>query len=697
MGNFYICRNAYTFIPSLMNHLTTASRTILLGLVLLFMITTSRAQVKPYNFPKIKPEDFSSRVYEKDTSAVAVILGDKGESYFDYNESNGFQLIYTRHLRMRILNKEGYSFATQSIMLYHNTGSSETVSELKGYAYNLVGGKVTEDKMGSSNIFEEQVTQNWVRTIFTVPNIKVGSIIDVRYKITSDFTWNLREWKFQSTIPVQWSEYTVTIPEYYSYSRLIHGSVPFVISEITTTPGSVTFNEKERSMNSKVVQTSYDQTKIDFSQSVYHLAVRDVPAMVEEPFAPAMTNYISKVEFELQHTQFPGKQVKNYTTSWQDICDELLLDQDFGIQIQKGRIVKDAAAMINKTAGTPFEKMVAAHALIRSEMSWNGRNNLYPTTTLREAYDKKTGNSADINLMLLILLDELGLDPSPVVLSTHDNGILVDSHPVLTQLNYVLASVTIDGKTWLLDATGKHRPYTFLPSRCLNGSGMLVSKNNMRWIPLLGDEKENTLYHAEMKINADGLITGVLNVSQSGYAAEAVRNDYTREGADNYFKTLKEHHKDWKITDIKVDNTDSISASVNQHYQLSSEDIAQLTGNTIYFNALLGFGQNSNPFKAEKRENVVDFMYPVKDVYVFSFEIPEGFMVESMPESVKLLLPGQGGSFKFVVTAVGNKVSVNSALTMTKIMFTAEEYADLRAFFTQVVAKHAQQIVLKKI
>ena len=185
-----------TIIPYPMNSPKTVLKNIITGLFSLLIFFNSQAQVKPYTFPKIKPEDFSARIYEKDTTAVAVILGDKGESYLEYNESKGFQLIFIRHLRIRILTKEGYNFATRSLKLYRNTGSAESVSDIKGFTYNLVNGKVTEDKLGSGNIFEEQINQNWVRTIFTMPNVKAGSIIDLRYKIISDFIWNVMNMHF---------------------------------------------------------------------------------------------------------------------------------------------------------------------------------------------------------------------------------------------------------------------------------------------------------------------------------------------------------------------------------------------------------------------------------------------------------------------------------------------------------------------
>jgi len=117
----------------------------------------------------------------------------------------------------------------------------------------------------------------------------------------------------------------------------------------------------------------------------------------------------------------------------------------------------------------------------------------------------------------------------------------------------------------------------------------------------------------------------------------------------------------------------------------------------IYLNVLAGMGQNSNPFSLEKRTYPVDFRCPQKDTYVFNFEIPAGYKVESLPEPVKLSLPDQAGSFKFIIAAKDNKIMVSSMMTITKTLFLTSEYEILREFFTRIVAKHAQQIVLKKI
>lgn len=49
-------------------------------------------------------------------------------------------------------------------------------------------------------------------------------------------------------------------------------------------------------------------------------------------------------------------------------------------------------------------------------------HSIYISNSLRQAWDKKTGNAADINMMLVLLLRELELDSDPVILSTRNFG-----------------------------------------------------------------------------------------------------------------------------------------------------------------------------------------------------------------------------------------------------------------------------------
>ena len=61
-----------------------------------------------------------------------------------------------------------------------------------------------------------------------------------------------------------------------------------------------------------------------------------------------------------------------------------------------------------------------------------------------------------------------------------------------------------------------------------------------------------------------------------------------------------------------------------------------------------------------------------------------------------MTLPDNAGRFMYAVTVEKSKISVASRITLRKPIYFADEYDALRAFYDQIIAKHNEQIVLKK-
>ena len=69
-----------------------------------------------------------------------------------------------------------------------------------------------------------------------------------------------------------------------------------------------------------------------------------------------------------------------------------------------------------------------------------------------------------------------------------------------------------------------------------------------------------------------------------------------------------------------------------------------------------------------------------------------------MPKGLRLNLPEEGGRYQFLLSATADgRIMVSSKLILKKAVFYTEEYPVLKQFFDQIIAKHAEQIVLKKI
>ena len=68
-------------------------------------------------------------------------------------------------------------------------------------------------------------------------------------------------------------------------------------------------------------------------------------------------------------------------------------------------------------------------------MHWNGMYGYTSDEGVKKAYDLKTGNIADINLILVGMLRAANLKANPVLISTRSNG--VPLFPTMEGFNYV--------------------------------------------------------------------------------------------------------------------------------------------------------------------------------------------------------------------------------------------------------------------
>src|SRR6185436_9803549 len=183
-------------------------------------------------FGKISPEDFQKKTYEIDSSANAVIIADIGSTEILGNHKGSFSLEFKTFRRAHILNKNGYDVADVVIPIYVAGNAEEEVVSLKAYTYNLENGKVVETKLDVKEaVFKDKIDKNRSIKKFTFPNIKEGSIIEYEYKLKSDFIRNLQPWEFQGSYPRLWSEYNVSMPEFYYYVTLSQGYQQFYIKD----------------------------------------------------------------------------------------------------------------------------------------------------------------------------------------------------------------------------------------------------------------------------------------------------------------------------------------------------------------------------------------------------------------------------------------------------------------------------------
>ena len=671
-------------------------RILLPGLLFALAAGHSYAQKPAFKFGEIPIEDMKMVRYDKDSSASALVLGDFGQSSLTYSQNDGFSLLFERITRIKILSKDGLDWATFTVPLYHNGGANEKFSSLKAATYNLENEKVVQTKLNSDAVFKEKVNANIDRMKITLPNVREGSIVEISYKVTSDFLFNFQDWEFQSTIPTRRSEYRASIPEFYNYDKYMQGYVVLTVNETKSVPTSITITSKERDTNRYNTSTEFSHDKIDFQENRFRWAAEDVPAFKPEPFITTSKDYISKINFELAYKKFPGRAIEPVMGSWIDINKQFSESPNFGDEITGNGFLKKTVDEITAGFTTTEQKISAINSYVKQNISWNGSSQDFTDTPLKKVMEDKKGSSAEINLLLASMLEKAGINVFAVLISTRDHGFVRETVPISSQFNYVLCLVKFDNKQLLLDATDKLLPTGVLPERCLNGSGFVVSATaGHSWIPLKSPIKSKTYYNADLTLSAGGELKGKVQADRSGYYAHSGRKKFFTKGEGDYVKDFI-GSKSWVVEKSVFTNAKEISESFKELHEVVINDHVISSDAVIYINPFVVLQEEENPFKLEKREYPVDFGSPMEKLYMCKITIPEGYIVDELPQSRLLKLPDNAARYTYSLTQTGNTITLTSDLQINNSLFTQDEYPHLREFYNLVVAKQAEQIVLKK-
>jgi hypothetical protein len=651
-----------------------------LSLGFFFMISgmLSFAQKDPIKFGKLNDLELNMTVYDKDTSAAAVIIADYGQAEIIYRDNVGFQLEVSRHKRIKILKNDGLEWAKGKIRLYSsNSGTDENLSSFKASTYNMENGKMVETKLSRKELITEQESKNYTLKKFAMPNVKIGSVIEYDYSIYSPFIFNLDNWYFQDEIPVIWSELRTKIPEYIDFKKATGGYFQPTISEDT--------------------QTNYTIPGTNFSFTNYcqRIVFQDVPAFMDEKYITTPKDYLSRVEFEIRSTHFPNRMIEDYSTTWEKIGENLMKDENFGLALNRHGIVKELTDQINQSDSL-IVKINKAVSLIKRQMKWDESYGVHTSKTLREAFNKNQGNMSEINLLLVNLLRSVGIDACPVLFSTRNHGLIRPYYPMIGAFNGVLASVKMNGKDILIDATSAFYKPGEIPPSFINGKGLKISDGKVEWIPLLNTEQFATISMTNLKIENNQVKAEIIqnNVSSSG---ARLRNKIAKQGKQQFIDDFKKNTSDWDIKEYTIENDEDISKPLVEKITVENFNQVDASGDMIYIPSVVSSEKETNPFASDTRLYPVDFGVPISERNILNIAIPDGYNVEELPKEIKLVLPDNAASFVYLARKNGTIIQISSTLKITRTSYQPSEYVLLKEFYKNVIAKYGEQIVLKKI
>lgn len=665
----------------------------LLKFIAAFLITGFSAEAQKYELGEVTKAELEEKSHPLDPSAGAAILFSKGQTYMVYSEQNGFDLLTETEVKIKIYTKEGYDWANKIIPYYSTAGAKEMVDISKAATYNLVDGAIKKTKLKGEGEFDEQVNKFWKQKKIVMPDVKEGSIIEYKYTIKSPFIEQFPDWQFQQNIPVNHSEYTTKIPEYFMYNTNFRGYIPPKVTK-TTANRSVTINSKERS-GGRVTKTTFSSEKIDYMEAQVIYVLDNLPPMKDESFVNNILNYTAGVEHELTIVIYPNSPVKSFSSTWEDVVKTIYAYDDFGPELNKtGYFDKDLDALLAGQTSAA-EKASAIFYYVRNRMNWNSYTGYSCTDGVRKAYNDKVGNVAEINLMMTAMLRYAGLEANPVLVSTRSSKIAL--FPNRTAFNYVIAAVEVDGKLMLLDATSKSAMPNILPPRAINWMGRLIKKDGTsQAIDLAPKANAKEVVNIAAQLDEKGSITGKARDQYFDHNAYYFRENFGGVSKESCMEHLEKKYKGLEVSAYNIVDDKTIAKPAIEEYDFSHNGLCDIVGDKIYLNPMLFFKQAENPFTKEKREYPIDFIFPRQDKYMITIALPKGYVAESLPAPVNFVMEDGMGSFRYNIKEVNNSLQLGVQFDINQAAISQEYYVTLKDFFQKMIDKQNEKVVLKK-
>ncbi|MBF9236822.1 DUF3857 domain-containing protein [Hymenobacter sp. BT683] len=672
---------------------------VLLGSFLISGTAWAQTVPDPIKYGQIDKADLTAAPFLGDSAAAAVVLCDYGRSRLR-GKGDGLEVVFERVTRIKILKKSGYEEATVEIPLYHREGNSEKVSSLRGVTYNLVNGAVEKTKLEANGAFFEKHTANVNVQKFTLPNVREGSVIEFSYTLASDYLFNFQDWAFQRAIPVRWSEYRSSIPTFYKYNIIYQGNRPLDVNVLSTGSVSLLLDNKVSDNAGIGAGQSAGNMTLTASTENHQWVLKNVPAFQPEPYMTTAKDYTARMDFELTGEQWPDQPYKDLTGSWDKINARLLESEDFGGRISRVGFLQEQLQGLAAQYPDLKARAAAVRQVVMAAVRYNGNDHLYAPEPLRKAFDAHRGSSADVNLLLLAALEQVGIKAHPLLLSTRDHGRVSKEYPMLDRFNYVVALVPVPGeKDLLVDATEPVLPCGVLPERCLNRVARLVSKvpAEGRWVDLAPSQRHVHYQQIDMTLDAQGGLSGKVHEEHGGYAAADARTEIASQGEKKYLAGLQQRHEGWNLPKLTVNQAEAVDKPLSVDYEFSQAGTGQPAAGPIYLSPLSEFGPEQNPFRRESRAFAVDFGAPQEELLVLNLTLPAGYELAETPKPAAINLPHDTGRFRYTVgSPKPGVVQLTSRLTLSNAVYPAEEYANLRELYRLLLARQSEKLIIQK-
>ena len=319
--------------------------------------------------------------------------------------------------------------------------------------------------------------------------------------------------------------------------------------------------------------------------------------------------------------------------------------------------------------------------------------------TTDDVLARKRGSSDELAALFVAMARAAGMKASLMVVTNRDRSIFFPSYMSMSQLDDDLAIVNIDGKDRFFDPGTRYCPFGFVAWKHTYASGLRQTEDGagIAQSPAQPYRNSGLQRVANLTMDHQGIVTGDVKIVYTGDPALVWRHNALTGDLASLKRDLKASIEqllpggmDVEIT--SVENLDAYEKPLTVAANVKGA-IGSPTGKRLLVPADLFEGDTQPLFPHATRELPIYFEYARVIQDAIRINLPPGITVESMPEPTKETLK-TSAVYQLHTEKAATSMTIRRDYVLGEIGFPVSDYPELRTFYTKMIGKDQEPIVL---
>lgn len=615
--------------------------------------------------------------YEKDLPAVVL----QREQHVTVSEDG--RIITSTLFAVRILIREGRGYAEAKEFYESDAGK---VREIHAW---LIKSSGQVRKYGKDDIIDAVEDPNDVynesryKMIDASKEADAGAVFGYQAITEERSIFSQDIWAFQNRLPAIASRYILTLPSGWAAK-------------------TVTFN--------------HEKIEPTISGSTYTWELSNLLPIRPEPSSPRVSSLAPRIAI----SYFPpgDTQSANFKTfsNWSEVS--YWLTQLHDPQAIPNQALSEKARQLTANSRTELDKIRAIGTFVQSiryisiDIGVSRGGGMRPHAAT-EVFAKSYGDCKDKANLMRAMLKVIGITAYPVGIYSGDADYVREEWASPNQFNHCIIAIKVRddtqvatiithpklGRLLIFDATDDDTPVGDLPDQEQGSLALIVAGNEGSLVRMPVTPAETNLLdrRVEASLDAYGSLTAVIQERAAGRWASGYRSEFRHLSRSDYQKVIE----GWISSGAsaarvsKVDPRDDSSAGrFDLDIDFTALNYAQLMQNRLLvFKPAIVSRRESLSLTDPKRKHPIVIKSTAYTETV-SVKLPAGFVVDEMPDPVKL--DTSFGSYATTYEVKDGQLIFTRKLVQNAITIPVDQYNSVRTFYERIRSAEQAPVVLAR-